>query len=103
MESRPADHPLMRLPVEDLDLIVRFVLASGSLKELGRQYGVSYPTMRARLDRLIERLRAVTEEREIDPFIDELADAIEAGEITVSAARRLRALHSDQISRLRGD
>ena len=41
---------------EDLAFVKRFVLASGSLKEVAQVYGVSYPTVRARLDRLIARV-----------------------------------------------
>ena len=37
---------------EDLSFIKRFVLASGSLKELASVYGISYPTVRLRLDRV---------------------------------------------------
>ena len=42
------------LEEEDLSFIKRFVMASGSLKELAGAYGISYPTVRLRLDRLIE-------------------------------------------------
>jgi len=41
---------------EDLAFIKRFVLASGSLKATAEAYGVSYPTVRLRLDRLIRKL-----------------------------------------------
>ncbi|MEZ6124904.1 MAG: DUF2089 family protein [Planctomycetaceae bacterium] len=44
---------------EDLAFVRRLVLASGSLKEIAKQYGVSYPTIRLRLDRLIAKIRAV--------------------------------------------
>ena len=37
---------------EDLAFIKRFVLASGSLKDVAAGYGISYPTVRLRLDRL---------------------------------------------------
>ena len=100
MDSGARDHPLTRLPVEDLDLILRFVLASGSIKELARQYSVSYPTMRARLDGVIDRLTAVTEDRELDPFLDELADMVESGQVSVWAAKRLRKVHADKVRRL---
>ena len=43
---------------EDLSFIRRFVLASGSLKEVAHQYGVTYPTVRLRLDRLIAKIKA---------------------------------------------
>jgi hypothetical protein len=47
------------LEEEDLQFIKRLVLASGSLKELAQGYGVSYPTIRLRLDRLIEKLKVL--------------------------------------------
>ncbi|MSQ94547.1 MAG: DUF2089 family protein [Gemmataceae bacterium] len=40
---------------EDVAFLKRFVLASGSLKELAEAYGLSYPTVRLRLDRLIAK------------------------------------------------
>lgn len=53
---------------EDAAFIKRFVLASGSLKETAAQYGVSYPTVRLRLDRLIQKIR-LSEETEADPYV----------------------------------
>lgn len=53
---------------EDAAFIKRFVLASGSLKEMAGQYGVSYPTVRLRLDRLIQKIR-LSEEAEADPYV----------------------------------
>ena len=44
------------LEEEDLAFIKRFILASGSLKEMAAQYGVTYPTVRLRLDRLIQKI-----------------------------------------------
>lgn len=55
-----ADFPRTRLgqlPLEHQRFIEIFVLASGSLKEIAAQTGVSYPTVRARLDRIIADLR----------------------------------------------
>ncbi len=49
---------LSRLPVEHQRFIEMFVLASGSLKQIAEQTGVSYPTVRSRLDKVIEALRA---------------------------------------------
>jgi hypothetical protein len=42
---------------DDLAFLKRFVLSSGSLKELAHVYGVSYPTVRLRLDRLMEKVK----------------------------------------------
>lgn len=42
---------------EDLNFLKKFILASGSLKDLAASYGVTYPTIRLRLDRLIEKTK----------------------------------------------
>lgn len=44
------------LDEEDLSFIKRFIISSGSLKEMAKQYDVTYPTVRLRLDRLIEKI-----------------------------------------------
>lgn len=59
---------LAALSAADADFVRRFVLASGSLKELAEQYGVSYPTLRLRLDRLIEKVRLAEDPASQDPF-----------------------------------
>ena len=48
---------LASLDEEDVSFIKKFVLASGSLKEVAGIYGVTYPTVRLRLDRLIQKIR----------------------------------------------
>lgn len=53
---------------EDLNFIKNFVLASGSLKEMAQQYSVSYPTVRLRLDRLIQKIRAA-DVQEQQPYV----------------------------------
>ena len=55
------------LEVEDVEFIRKFLLASGSLKEMAGAYGVTYPTVRLRLDRLIQKIR-LTEEQAADPL-----------------------------------
>ena len=56
------------LEEEDVAFIKKFVLASGSLKEVAGQYGVTYPTVRLRLDRLIQKIR-LSEDSSADPYI----------------------------------
>ena len=51
---------------EDLVFIKKFVLASGSLKEMAGEYGVTYPTLR--LDRLIQKIK-LGEDTAADPYI----------------------------------
>lgn len=91
-ETPAADHPLLGLPVEDLDLITELVLQSGSLKGLAKTYGISYPTIRSRLDRVIERLRGVLAGRKPDPISDLLANLVERGELSVSGAQAVQRL-----------
>ena len=55
---------LSRLGSEDQQFALAFILRSGSLKEMAKLYGVSYPTVRNRLDDLIARLRAIIESPE---------------------------------------
>ena len=56
------------LESEDLAFIKRFVLASGSLKAVAEEYGVTYPTVRLRLDRLIQKIELADRIGE-DPYI----------------------------------
>jgi hypothetical protein len=49
---------LMNLPTEHQRFIEIFILAGGNLKQMAEQAGVSYPTVRSRLDKVIEALSA---------------------------------------------
>lgn len=51
-----------RLGDEDLEFARQFIMASGSLKEMASRYGVSYPTIRLRLDRLIQKIESARED-----------------------------------------
>ena len=82
-----------RLDEADLEFILRLVLASGSLKDLASSYGVSYPTIRARLDRLIARLQEMLSGRTVEPMAGLLADLVEKGQVTPQAARAVLELH----------
>jgi len=57
-----------RLDEEDINFIKNFVLSSGSLKEVASHYEVSYPTVRLRLDRLIQKITLIDENKD-DAFI----------------------------------
>ena len=59
---------MAELEEEDVAFIRRFLLASCSLKEVAGEYGVSYPTVRLRLDRLIQKVR-LAEDRAADPYV----------------------------------
>jgi hypothetical protein len=68
METSSERRWLEHLSEEDLAFLKRFLLASGTLKELARQYGISYPTVRLRLDRLIDKVKLIDEQSGADPF-----------------------------------
>jgi hypothetical protein len=82
---------LLSLDPADLEFVLRFVKASGSLKEMARIEGRSYPTIRARLDEIIARLQG-------DPLPmvmkqHEILDAIASGAMTsAEGARKLEEL-----------
>ena len=84
---------LAQLPVEDQLFIVAFVRSHGSIKEMERLFGVSYPTIKARLNRLAEQLGPSVAVEEVTsvpgPADDErrvLLDKLERGEISVQQA-----------------
>lgn len=66
MQTLPAW--MSEMDEEDLEFARKFLLSSGSLKEVAALYGVSYPTVRLRLDRLIQKIR-LTETAEADPYV----------------------------------
>lgn len=59
---------MVNLEDEDVKFIKNFILASGSLKEIAKEYGVTYPTVRLRLDRLIQNIE-MSQSREQDPYV----------------------------------
>jgi len=59
---------LLSLEKEDVEFIKNFVINSGSLKEIAKYYNVSYPTVRIRLDKLINKIN-VNESSENEEFI----------------------------------
>ena len=59
---------MAQLDDEDVTFIKKFILASGSLKEVAGVYGVTYQTVRLRLDRLIQKIE-LGEREEEEPYI----------------------------------
>jgi hypothetical protein len=84
---------LEHLDEEDLAFVRRFILASGSLKELAQVYGISYPTVRLRLDRLIEKIKAVEAVAQRSPFERALRAEYASGKIDQPTLKRLLAAY----------
>ncbi len=53
---------------EDLNFIKKFILSSGSLKEVAKLYNVTYPTVRLRLDKLIKKIE-INENNNVDEYV----------------------------------
>ncbi len=58
---------ILALEQEDATFLKNFVLKSGSLKEIAKLYEVSYPTVRLRLDKLIQKIK-MNDRQEEEPF-----------------------------------
>ena len=59
---------MVNLEDEDVAFIKKFLQASGSLKEMERQYGVTYPTVRLRIDKLIQKIQ-IGEDTVNEPYV----------------------------------
>lgn len=82
------------LSEEDKSFIERFILQSGSLKDLATEYSISYPTIRLRLDRLIEKIKLLRREDLRDEFELELRVCFSEGRIDEQTFRRLLEAHT---------
>jgi hypothetical protein len=82
---------LSRLSLEDQVFVTAFVRCHGSIKEMERVFGVSYPTVKARLNRIADSLDFV--ESDPTPSRVEVLDRLTRGEITTQdAIQQLEAL-----------
>ena len=85
--------PLAGLRYEDQIFVGEFVRCHGSIKHMEKAFGVSYPTVKNRLNRIAAELQLVRIDV-TEPAADErneVLDLLEAGELTAAeAAERLR-------------
>lgn len=75
---------LAQLAFEDQIFIAAFIRAHGSIKEMERVFGVSYPTVKARLSRIAQKLEFV--ETDPQPSRAEVVEKLRRGEISVEEA-----------------
>ncbi|MEQ7805806.1 hypothetical protein C2I27_09295 [Priestia megaterium] len=68
MDNKDVPLWILSLESDDVEFIRKFVLNSGSLKQLAKDYEVSYPTVRIRLDRLIQKIE-INEEHDKEELI----------------------------------
>ena len=77
---------LARLSTEDQVFVIAFVRSHGSIKEMERVFGVSYPTIKARLNRIGESLDFV--DTNPAPSRLEILERLRRGEISADDAIR---------------
>jgi hypothetical protein len=77
---------LARLNLEDQVFITAFVRCHGSIKEMEQIFGISYPTVKSRLNRIAASLEFV--DTDPSPSKAEILDRLKRGEITAQEAIR---------------
>jgi hypothetical protein len=77
---------LAHLGLEDQVFVTAFVRCHGSIKEMERIFGVSYPTIKSRLNRIAQRLDFV--DTDPAPSRAEVIDRLRRGEISAQDALR---------------
>jgi hypothetical protein len=76
--------PLLQLAPAELEFVTSFVRSGGSLKAMAQLLGVSYPTVRNRLDEILARLAAI--ESGVEQKRHAILDALENGRLTAKDA-----------------
>ena len=89
---------LAGLSDEDASFVKRFVLASGSLKELAKAYGITYPTVRIRLDRLIEKIKVLDSQEIVSEFERMLRARYAEGKLDMETLRDLLGAHQSELA-----
>jgi hypothetical protein len=75
---------LARLTLEDQVFVIAFLRSHGSIKEMEQTFGVSYPTIKSRLNRIAGQLEFV--ETDPAPSQSEILERLNSGEITATQA-----------------
>ena len=82
---------LARLRYEDQVFIGEFVRSHGSIKQMEKSFGVSYPTVKNRLNRIADQLNLVQVDVRPEPPSGGVLDLLESGDISAAeAAERLK-------------
>ena len=80
---------------EDWQFIKRLILASGSLKDVANQYGISYPTVRIKLNRLIEKVKILDSKKPKTRFHEQVQILVVDGQLELSTAKTLIKLFEE--------
>jgi hypothetical protein len=83
---------LAHLPAEDQIFVAAFVRCHGSIKQMEKYFGVSYPTIKNRLNKIGSQLSFVEIDASPEPpppaatLNNDVLDQLERGELTVAQA-----------------
>jgi len=80
---------MKNLDDEDMIFIKRFLLASGTLKEVAKLYGVTYPTVRVRLNKLIDKIKLAEDKTDNDEFVELIKRYVIDEDIEFDVAKNL--------------
>ncbi|MBZ5482382.1 DUF2089 family protein [Bacillus sp. T_4] len=86
MEREEVPSWIMALDKESVEFIRKFILNSGSLKNMSTLYDVSYPTVRAKLDRLIKKIELHSKEEDVE-FINMIKSFVIDERISLDVAK----------------
>jgi hypothetical protein len=97
--EKPAVEWTAALTADETAFLRRFLLASGSLKQLAEDYGVSYPTIRLRLDALIAKVKALGDGQQPGALRLAIRRMVAEGEMEIDVARKLLKAHDEDMDR----
>ena len=83
------------LEKEEQEFLKRFILASGSLKQLAKEYEVSYPTVRIRVDKIIEKIKLSDNNR--DTFEINIMQMVIDEKISLDSSKEIIRKHKESI------
>lgn len=79
---------ILEMEKEDIEFVKKFVLKSGSLKEIAKVYDVSYPTVRLRLDKVIQKIQ-LYENKEQEEFCTYIKGLAVESKIDLETAKNI--------------
>ncbi|MCG7420034.1 DUF2089 family protein [Macrococcoides goetzii] len=95
MDKNEIPEWLLKLDKEDIEFMKNFVLESGSLKSIAKMYDVSYPTVRIRLNSLIQKVELASKE-ENSGLVSYIKSLAIDEKISLEEAKKLISLYKSE-------
>lgn len=97
MENEQIPRWFSELNEEEINFVKKFILSSGSIKELAGTYSTSYPTIRKKLDKLIQKIQ-VNERKDNDTVVKLINQLEEEGKIDQDIAKTVVLEYSKSLN-----